>query len=339
MKILSREFLPCKTTSAHAATIEWWKDHFVYAWFGGTAEGQPDVAIYVYNLNNKGETIVIGNKDQYPRWNPILYSYQERLYLFEKVGLFCDRWQTVIHDITEWKSSNDVYDKTRKSSQFLPCGLNGPVKLRPVIISSDQSESILCGSSFETFADWTSYVEEYRVVNGIWTNVGRSNPLVVKDKVMYADPFSGMPRMSLGIIQPSLWIDNNGICKAFFRSSHGLNKIYYSEMDDKKVWSLPVPTNIVNNNSGVSTVYMNGNLYLAFNNSDKYRFPLQIQRIKQTSNAQFEIDKEQDTLLIADKDAEIMEFSYPYMIENQGLIHLVYTHGRVVIEHCVIDPN
>ena len=330
MKIKSRKFLPSTTRSVHAATIEWWKDHFVYSWFGGTQEGQSDVAIYIYNLNNKGETLAIGRGDQYPRWNPILFAFNDRLYLFEKIGMFCDRWQTVVHDITDWDITLNEMNAL-KNGQFLPAGLNGPVKLRPVVYK----DRILCGSAHETFSDWTSYIEEYVVEDGIWKNIGRSNPLFVKEKVFFIDSY-GNKRRSLGIIQPTLWEDE-GKMKAFFRSSWGLGNIYYSEMIEMGKWTDPVKTNLLNNNSGVSAVNYNDKLYLAFNNSNKFRYPLVVSEIKNCES--LENIKSEATLLINDKDEKnmLMEFSYPYMIEHDGCLHLCYTYNRQKIEHVEIS--
>ena len=67
MKIIERNFLPQFTSSSHASTVVMWKEHPVFAWFGGVREGDGSVAIYIYNLHGKGETIVLGNKDSVPR--------------------------------------------------------------------------------------------------------------------------------------------------------------------------------------------------------------------------------------------------------------------------------
>jgi len=335
MKILERYFLPSPTPSVHAATIEFWKGYPVFSWFGGTQEGFEDVAIYIYNLNNDKKTIVIGNKDAYPRWNPILFNHDNNLYLFEKIGIFCDRWQTFIHNVTKW--DNEITEKEVRANQYvLPTGLNGPVKLRPVVIKSD----IFCGSSQETFYDWTSYIERYKIDNGKWKFQQRSNPLNIENKVLYRDQFNGSTKVSMGVIQPSLWIQNGKI-KAFFRSSHGLNKIFYSEnydYDSYENWATPEATNLLNPNSGVSAVYCKDNLYLAYNPSTQFRCPLIVEKLKQKSSTLFE-NNDVDGILIENKPEMYAGFSYPYMIEHEGLLHLVYTYDRKRIEYVVIDPN
>ena len=99
MKIISREFLPTTTPSVHAATMAFFRGHPCYAWFGGSREGAQDVSIHLYNLNGDNKTIIIGN-DGIPRWNPILMPIKDKLFLFTKAGLFCDRWQSFIYDIS-----------------------------------------------------------------------------------------------------------------------------------------------------------------------------------------------------------------------------------------------
>ena len=47
MEIISREFLNTETRTCHASTIEFHKNHPVFAWFGGTKEGLPDSTIYI----------------------------------------------------------------------------------------------------------------------------------------------------------------------------------------------------------------------------------------------------------------------------------------------------
>ncbi len=186
MKIKDRFFLPNNDKTVHAASIEYWNNHFVYSWFGGSTEGAQDVCISIYNLNDKKEFIRLGDRDPIPRWNPVLFNYDNNLFLFEKVGLFCDRWQTIIHNITNWNESKKE-NELREKQQYLPAGLNGPVKNRPIVafqVGADIESTdpftgkvIMCGSSCETIFDWTSYIENYKQCGGEFEVINRSNPL------------------------------------------------------------------------------------------------------------------------------------------------------------------
>jgi len=347
MKILHREFFPTTTPSVHASTICFWKDHMVSAWFGGTREGNPDTAIYLHNLNNDGEVITIGTKDSIPRWNPILVPIGKKLYLFTKAGIFCDRWQSFIHDITDW--TNDIPEKEIfATARVLPAGLNGPVKSKPLIVGQEGTPRVMyCGSSVETIFDWTSYVEEYTVrKDDTFYFFDRSGPLNVEKKVNYTNPVNGRSERSLGIIQPTLWNDNGNI-RMFFRSSRGLEKIYYSE-NWLGTWLVPKPTNLPNPNSAVDVVCMNDRLFLVHNPSNLHRYPLVVSEIKMTHNDHSYKDEGSVDLETIDEievtkeipeniSCNSYELSYPYMVGQDGKLHLSYTYGRSKIEYITIE--
>jgi predicted neuraminidase len=333
MKIKSRRFLDTKTPSVHAASIEFWKGEPVFAWFGGSREGAEDVSTFIDNLNGNN-CVNIGNMDRMPRWNPILFSHEGKLWLFEKAGIFCDRWQTFIYDIGDLKAETVI-----SSPQVLPAGLNGPVKTRPIV----EEGRILCGSSVETFYDWTSYVETYRVNDNGWDFVDRSDPISIKEKRRYSD-FRGQIRNTLGVIQPAIWQDDSGT-HSFFRSSSGLGKIYYAEETYTNTWEGPVETNLLNPNSGVDVVSIDNRVFLVSNPSSSSRAPLTIKEIIKKSDSEWETVNEivvRDSINEEDKrfnggSCLSEELSYPYMIEHDGELHLVYTYGRHKIEYCIIS--
>ena len=341
MKILHREFLPTKTLSVHASTICFWKGHMVSAWFGGSREGQPDTAIYLHNLNNDKKTISIGTKDMVPRWNPILVPIGKKLYLFTKSGIFCDRWQTFIHDITDW--ANDITEKEiYHTAKVLPAGLNGPVKSKPLIDFDGVNRIMRCGSSVETIYDWSSYIESFTInPDDTFQFAFRSIPLSIENKITYSNPINGVTERSLGIIQPTIWKDIK--MRAFFRSSRGLGKIYYSSCVGGE-WQVPIPTNLPNPNSAVDVVYTNNRLFLVHNPDKVYRSPLVISEIKMigveyNNVAEFKIVDSIEITKEVDGNIRVIspELSYPYLIEHDGNLHLSYTYGRSLIEHCIIS--
>ena len=346
MEITHREFLPSATKSVHASTIEIWKDHPVFSWFGGSREGAPDVGIYLYNLDGNGGIIQIGNNDAMPRWNPILVNLGDRIILFEKAGIFCDRWQTFIHNITNWE--NDITPKDiYKTRVVLPAGLNGPVKSRPIV----KDNRMYCGSSVETPYDWVSYIEEYVIDLDIIFDK-RSYPLYVR-KETYTDEYSGRTGKTLGVIQPTLW-EYNGKLSAFFRSSKGLGTIYYSTRHDDGNWSFPCSTNLPNPNSAVDVATHNGFLYLVWNPDASKRTPLVLSRFKLPFPSldgfpdlvNINALEPEETITISDdlnvdnfakKSCNSPELSYPYIIEYNGQLHLTYTYGRSKIEYVVVS--
>lgn len=326
MKILDRSFLNVSTPTCHAGTIAFYKGKPVFSWFGGSIEGSADSAIYVQYDNN---VIVLGNKDNVPRWNPVLFSNDNKLSLFIKAGLYCDRWQTFVLDLSS--IFDEDFSIAKISTNIIPSGLNGPVKTKPIF----KNGYIYCGSSVETIYDWTAYIESYTYKDK-FIFASRSNPIAV-DKKAYIDKY-GIKRFTLGIIQPSLWIDEESNINAFFRSSRGLGYIYHSKScdDDHNSWSVPLPVSSLKNpNSGIDVVHFRDRLFLVHNPSQENRYPLVISEI---DNENFNVI---DTLVITEKIDESEnvfgpELSYPFMIENDGNLNLIYTYGRVKMEQVVI---
>ena len=331
MDILKREFLPNNSNFVHASTVEIWNEHPVFAWFGGQSEGTSDVSIYLHNLFGKNRTIKMPS-DRYPRWNPILFKHNNKLFLFEKAGVFCDSWQTFYYDITEW--GEDISpEEILESRQILPAGLNGPVKTRPVL--DPQSGNILCGSSVETVYDWVSYIEEYKIKGSIWELVKRSAPLCIKEKKLLRDQRTRDIVVSKGVIQPALWVDSDDEVNLFMRSSHPWKTLYYSSRRANG-WSDPMKTNLYNPNSGVDVAFCNGSLYLVYNPNEKYRAPLIISKINKYVSGSFYI---REDLIVADIDETAFDnnYSYPYMLEENGILHLVYTYKNKHIEYLTIN--
>lgn len=331
MKILERKFLNVETASVHAATIAFFKNHPVFAWFGGSREGNEDVSICLNNLHNDNKNITIGNKDNIPRWNPVLFSCGQDLFLFEKMGSFCDRWATRFHCISDW--DNDITGKEINARAIIfPAGLHGSVKTKPIFYE----DLMICGSSVENLIDWSSYIEVYKIPtkNNMIDFVGRSNPIYIKEKETYLDLKSGQTKHTIGILQPSLWI-KEGVGHALFRSQSDTHKIYYSYSKEYPFlkWEEPILTEFDNPNSGIDTVYYKKYLYLVYNPSKIHRYPLCIAKIDEN----MKIIESITVSGVPSVENGSLEFSYPFLVENDGLLHLVYTHQRRRIEYCVIS--
>jgi predicted neuraminidase len=338
MQIIDRKFLNVKTNSCHASTIVFYKNYPVFAWFGGSIEGQPDSSIYV---QYKDKIHKIGD-NQVARWNPVLFAYDDKLFLFIKSGIYCDRWQSFIYSISD--IDKDDFDINKAYIQMLPAGLNACVKTKPLV----NGKLIHMGSSVETIYNWTSYDEIYTFDGVNFIYHGRSNPLMA-DRVQYKDAY-GYNRYSLGIIQPSLWQDKNDTIHAFFRASRGLGCIYYSRfldnIDDTNAWIKPEKINIPNPNSSIDVVYHNNELYLVCNPDTQFRCPLVLYKLDDNFNII-------DQIIISDENTEEgateesklkytfsikPEFSYPFMISYNEQLHLTYTYKRKKIEYCIIEP-
>lgn len=333
MKIQKRQDLKVTTQTCHASTIAFYKDEPVFAWFGGYKEGSIDCSIYV---QYKDKIWNVGYNTPYAMWNPILFLVDDKLFLFVKKGEFCDRWQTYLYDI----SGIDVpkFDIERDVIPvILPAGLNGPVKTKPVIYNNE----IYCGSSVETRFNWSAYIESY---DKNWNYIYRSEPLTASLAASSTPILNsyGIP-VAIGLIQPTLWLDKFNQLNAFFRSSHGLNKIYHSSCQGNSLvpdhfhsdWTKPVPTALNNPNSGMDVVYHKERLFLAYNPDASRRFPLVVAEL----DVNFDVINEVTIEKTPDNYCYSPEFSYPYLIEHDDLLHLTYTHCRTGIKHCIIDPE
>jgi predicted neuraminidase len=142
----------------------------------------------------------------------------------------------------------------------------------------------------------------------------------------------------MGLIQPSLYIDGKGSMNAFLRSSRGLGKIYHSHSEDKmnEMWSSPKPTKFLNPNSGIDCEYYNNRLFLVYNPSEIARNPLNLAELdEKTFDIIDEITIEKN---IPEEEKTLSpELSYPYVVENDGKLHCVYTYGRSRIAYCSIS--
>ena len=152
--LLTREFIYEKASypSCHASTIvESATGGLVAAWFGGTAEKNPDVGIWVshYDTAKKAWTtgVEVANGVQadgkrHPTWNPVLFQPrgQVPLQLYYKVGPSPQTWWG------ELRTSTDG-GRTWGTARRLPDGIYGPIKNKPVQLADG---TILSPTSDET---------------------------------------------------------------------------------------------------------------------------------------------------------------------------------------------
>jgi predicted neuraminidase len=310
MKITNRKFLNVNTNSCHASTLAFHRGEPVFAWFGGIREGLPDSNIYIQYRDNIYIYDNFAELDL-PKWNPILYSINDKLFLFIKVGRFCDCWQTFIYDITNLDDLNRI---NNLPFQVLPAGLHGPVKTCPI----EHDGYIYMGSSVETFYNWSSYIEKYKLIDNEFKFIDISKPLGNQT------------------IQPSLWVNKHDVLRAVFRSKENYdgNMYVHTSTLNSSYWIEPYTTNFLNPNSGIDTVYTNDNLYLVHNPSGSRfrRDPLILSKVDEDFNIK-------DELIISEKAecSNTDEVSYPFMIEHGGKLHLTYTYGRSKIEYVEIE--
>ncbi len=292
----------------HASTIAEMPDGFIAAWFGGTAEGNPDVGIWISRFTGGRwsipEMVADGKTDslRYPCWNPVLYNGDDEILLFYKVGPNPREWWG------ELKISTDngiSWSAPRK----LPDDILGPVKNKPVLLDNGK---LLCPSSTE-HDGWRVHMEFTPDFGITWERTGFLN-----NKDLYA-------------IQPAILTHKTGRLQILCRTNR--SRIFSSWSDDKgNSWSRLMPDSLPNPNSGIDAVTLtDGRHFLVYNHLTKGRHQL---------NAALSDDgKTWKAALLLEDDSEGKEYSYPAVIQSaDGLIHITYTWRRRLIRHVVVDP-
>ncbi|MCB1065538.1 MAG: exo-alpha-sialidase [Verrucomicrobiae bacterium] len=301
--------------SIHASTIVETPTGLVSAWFGGTAEKNPDVCIWVSRLveGRWTESVEAANGIQtdgsrYPTWNPVLFQPKDApLMLFYKVGPSARGWWG------ELKTSNDG-GKSWSDARKLPDGIHGPIKNKPVQLPNGD---LLCPTSNETEESpsrWTIYFERTSDLGKTWKRTE-----FLHDGI------------AVSAIQPSLLFLGDGKLRALGRTRQG--KIFQITSEDGGTsWGDISLTTLPNPNSGTDAVTLkDGRHLLVYNHTAKGRSPLNLALSKDGSTWEA-------ALVLEDEPKK--EFSYPAIIQtSDGLVHITYTWKRQRVKHVVIDPS
>lgn len=312
--------------SSHASTIVQLKNGaLMAAWFGGTEEGAADVAIWASVKAGAGQAwsapVEVAREEKIATYNPVLFHTKDgRLWLYYKFGPSPERWSAAR------KFSSDD-GKTWSPAEYLPAGLLGPIRSKPVVL---QDGSIVSGSSVESYRTWAAWIERSTDNGQTWTKFG---PIVVPDAVAASAGAPPAPRAALtewdrtrGIIQPSVVTLAGNRLRFYARSTSKIGKICIADSaDGGKTWTQARPLELPNPNAGVDAVMLNdGRIVLLYNHSDRRRTPLTLAVSK---------DGEKFTQF-ATVESDNGEFSYPAIIQgSDGALHMTYTWNRKRIKY------
>ena len=297
--------------SCHASTIAQTPEGFAAAWFGGTAEKNPDVGIWFSTAIHGGDwkapvEVANGIQDKgkrQPCWNPVLFRAKDgQLLLFYKVGPSPSRWWGMLIRSTD-------NGKTWSKPERLPEGFLGPIKNKPVELADG---SLLCPSSTED-KGWRIHMERTSDLGKTWT---KTEPL--------------NRTRDFDAIQPTVLMHPNNRLQALCRSKQGRISEVWSE-DGGKTWGAMKATELPNPSAGADAVTLrDGRHLLVYNPTTRDRTPLSIAISKDGKTWQKAFDLEDVP----------GEFSYPAVIQSSdNLVHVTYTWKRERIKHIVIDPK
>jgi predicted neuraminidase len=301
-------FIDPPFASCHASTLtETKKGDILCAYFAGSEEGADDVKIWMSRKSKKAWSLpVVVAEEKRPCWNPVLYTMPSGdILLFYKAGAQPQVWSGFM------KRSIDG-GKTWQNSLDLPAGIVGPAKNRPLLLDN---ETLLCGSSTESWRRWGCWIDMTSDMGHTWE---KSSPINVDTQLF-------------GIIQPALVFSEDKI--RLFARSHQIGYICTAESSDKGVtWSSVSPTNLPNPNSAIDAINLaDGRIILVYNHSMENRYPLNV-ALSSDGGKTWEMK-----LVL---EAEPGEFSYPCVIQTKDqLIHISFTWNKKNIKHVVLDPS
>ncbi|MEA4823054.1 MAG: sialidase family protein [Clostridiaceae bacterium] len=314
--MIRKTILEVPTPSCHASTVVFTESGVLLAWFGGTAEGDPDVGIYV--TRGDGETFSaperVSREEGVAHWNPVLWRRSDGTFaLYYKVGAKISDWETYV---TESADEGATWSQPKPLIAGDRSGGRGPVKNKPIRIADG---TVLAPASWEKDV-WRAFADRS-------PDDGRS---FCRADYIEAPEFDGRP---VGLIQPTLWESQPGVVHMLLRSNEGA--LYRADSaDGGKTWSVAYRTAVANNNSGVDLVSLaDGTLILACNPVGKNwgaRTPLVLMRSADNGNTWERL------YVLEDAPGE---YSYPAVVADDKRIAVSYTWNRQKIAYCEISIN
>jgi predicted neuraminidase len=313
--------------SAHASTIvELPNGDLLAAWFGGTAENRPDVAIWGSRWSQGKWTIPeeLVRERETPCWNPVyFYTNDKRLWLYYKYGTTPATWSA-------GRKYSDDDGKTWSQPEHLPAGLYGPIRAKPLVLKDG---TVVSGTSVESYRSWAVWIERSTDNGKTFSRIG---PITVPENVRAAIPKSSDAkpasgnsewRYTDGIIQPSVISLGGKHLRLYARSTARTGRVCVADSyDDGKTWTQARPLEVLNPNSGIDAVALkDGRVVLIYNDTSSGRSPLNLAVSK---------DGEKFSMFHKLENTPGGEFSYPNIIQGKdGNLHITYTWNRKKIKY------
>ena len=307
--------------SAHASTIAETPGGLVSAWFGGTAERNPDVGIWVSRQEGKTwstpvevATGVQPDGKRLPCWNPVLFQVPGGpLVLFYKVGPSPSTWWGLARQSTD-------NGRTWSDAVRLPDGVLGPIRAKPIAMADG---SLLAGSSTE-HEGWVVHMERFSSVKALARLENLADPKHWQKIGPLNEP------KEFGAIQPTILVHTPSRLQILCRSRQQVITEAWSE-DGGRTWGRMTATTLPNPSAGIDAVRLaDGRFLLVYNPAPKGRDKLEIA-------LSFDGKAWRSAVVLENAPGE---YSYPAMIQaRDGRVHVTYTWKRQRIRHAVVDPQ
>ncbi len=307
---VSKEFIYKEAPFAqcHASTIlEAQNGDMLAAWFGGTKEKAPDVAIWMSRRTADGWSapVEMARHEQMPTWNPVLFRAQDGVtWLYYKYGPDPRTWTGAYR-----RSEDD--GRTWSDWAPMPAGLLGPIKNKPLTLPDG---TIISGTSVESHEAWASWAEISKDQGRTWRRFGPiSHP---------TEPF--------GVIQPAVVPILGGI--RMYMRTRNVGRIGYADsFDGGQTWSPVWETELPHPNSGIDAVGLpDGRIALLYNHTEQGRTPLHLS---------ISADEGKSWKTLAVLEDEPGEYSYPAIIYgSDGALHMTYTWRRETVRYVRVEP-
>lgn len=299
----------------HASTVLPLPDGRVMAaWFAGEYESNDNVRIW-YSIKENGvwsTPCKIRSDENVPHWNPVLDLKNDgSIRIYYKKGRKIHSW------VTWYVDSSDGGKSWSEPRELIPgdtyCG-RGPVKNK--CIRTREGLLLAPASNEKTKQLWRCFIDVSRDDGDTWEKC---------DYIVRPRKTFGLA----GMIQPTLWQDDEGVVHAFMRSNKG--RIYKSvSLDGGFTWSKAERTDMPNNNSGIDLVRVpDGRIFLVYNPVEENwgdRSPLEL-AVSEDNGETFK------TVCILE-DEKDGEFSYPSITYYNNRLYIAYTYNRKKIMYC-----
>jgi predicted neuraminidase len=316
-------------SAAHASTVvELRNGDLIAAWFGGTKEGAPDVAIWASTLNGRGwsRPIELARENGIATFNPVLFHTRDgRLWLYYKFGPHPTSW-------TGARRFSGDEGKTWSPVEHLPAGLYGPIRAKPLVLDDG---TVVSGTSVESYHSWACWIERSTDNGKTFAKIG---PITVAPEFVKPVTPSIVPEeapglfewdKTEGIIQPSVvWLGGHNL-RFYARPTSRTGKICVADSnDDGLTWNQAHPIDLPNPNSGIDALALrDGRIVVAYNHSDKRRTPLNLALSRDGEHFK--------TFRVLEQEPG--EYSYPALIQGStGNLHITYTWNRKRIGYVLV---